>query len=116
MPFFSELALTRIGPAMIAMRWQVPVVPVFIVRQGTSARHVVMIQPALEIEGLGLDPLPDAAESIDGDHDPHIAGEPRDRRISDRALDARLLRRQALERSRAANVSSAASAGSDPCR
>ncbi len=55
-PFFSESACTRVGPAMIAMRWGYPVVPVFISRQEGGARHVVRVRPALEIEGRISEP------------------------------------------------------------
>lgn len=49
-PFFGEPALTRSAPASIAMNRGVPVLPVFVFRDGKSSRHVVRVFPPLEIE------------------------------------------------------------------
>ncbi len=54
-PFFSRPACTRDGPARLAMRFGVPVVPAFMFRVGESARHVIRVQPALELEPEGAD-------------------------------------------------------------
>ena len=54
-PFFGRPACTRDGPARLAMRFGVPVVPAFMFRVGESARHVVRIGPALALEPEGTD-------------------------------------------------------------
>ncbi len=55
-PFFGHLALTRSAPASMAMNRGVPVLPVFAFREGTSSRHVVRIDPPLELEPGDDDP------------------------------------------------------------
>jgi KDO2-lipid IV(A) lauroyltransferase len=52
-PFFGLQASTNSGIARIALRAGAPVVPVFIVRQGRSGRHVVHVLPILEAEATG---------------------------------------------------------------
>jgi KDO2-lipid IV(A) lauroyltransferase len=54
-PFFSRLACTRKGPALIAMRGGFPVVPTFVCREDGSARSVVRVQPALALREDGAD-------------------------------------------------------------
>lgn len=54
-PFFGRPACTRNGPARLAMRLGVPVVPVFIFRVGESARHRIRISPPLVLEPEGPD-------------------------------------------------------------
>ncbi len=54
-PFFHRLACTRDGPARIAMRTGAPVVPVFLFREGQSARHVIRAGPALDLVPEGAD-------------------------------------------------------------
>jgi KDO2-lipid IV(A) lauroyltransferase len=49
-PFFGHPALTRSGPARIAMNRDLPVLPVFIFRQGLTPGHVVRMMPPLELE------------------------------------------------------------------
>jgi len=49
-PFFSRLACTRSAPAVIAMRRQVPVLPVFGHRKPDGSGHVVRIGAPLAIE------------------------------------------------------------------
>jgi KDO2-lipid IV(A) lauroyltransferase len=49
-PFFGQSALTRSAPASIAMNRGVPVLPVFVFREGASARHVVRFEAALDLE------------------------------------------------------------------
>lgn len=51
-PFFGLDACTRAGPAQVALRTGVPVVPVFDARMGGSG-HVVRFHPALELEAGG---------------------------------------------------------------
>ncbi len=48
-PFFGRLACTRGTPARLAMRSGAPVVPAFIHREPGGVRHVVHVQPALEL-------------------------------------------------------------------
>ncbi len=55
-PFFSRPACTRVGPALIAMRREIPVLPAFVFRRGTTARHVLRIGPHLRLEPPGADP------------------------------------------------------------
>lgn len=55
-PFLGRLALTRSGPASIAMNRSVPVLPVFVFRVGGTSRHVVRVYPPLEIEPGDADP------------------------------------------------------------
>jgi len=52
-PFFGLPASTNAGMARIALRAGVPVVPVFIVRQGREARHVVHMLPIMHAEPTG---------------------------------------------------------------
>jgi Kdo2-lipid IVA lauroyltransferase/acyltransferase len=52
-PFFGLPASTNAGLARIALRGGVPVVPVFIVRQGRAARHVVRLLPIMYAEPTG---------------------------------------------------------------
>jgi len=54
-PFFGRAACTRSGPAMIAMRWGFPVVPVFITRLPDGSGHVIRFLPPLELESLERD-------------------------------------------------------------
>jgi KDO2-lipid IV(A) lauroyltransferase len=54
-PFFGELALTRSGPATLAMERGVPVLPVFVFRNGTGSRHTVRVFPPLDLEPGGPD-------------------------------------------------------------
>ena len=49
-PFFGQQALTRSGPANIAMSRGVPVLPVFIFRVGDTPRHVVRMRAPLDLE------------------------------------------------------------------
>jgi len=49
-PFFSLEASTRSGPARLAMRLGIPVVPGFGVREPDGLRHVVRFLPALDLE------------------------------------------------------------------
>jgi KDO2-lipid IV(A) lauroyltransferase len=52
-PFFGVPACTNAGLALIALRTGAPVVPVFLVREGRSARHVVHLPPFLYAERTG---------------------------------------------------------------
>jgi KDO2-lipid IV(A) lauroyltransferase len=52
-PFFGLPASTNAGMARIALRAGVPVVPVFIVRQGRAPRHVVHVLPMIHAETTG---------------------------------------------------------------
>jgi len=52
-PFFGMPASTNAGLALIALRTGAPVVPVFMVREGRSARHVVHVLPFLYAERTG---------------------------------------------------------------
>jgi KDO2-lipid IV(A) lauroyltransferase len=54
-PFFTRLACTRDGPARIALRTGAPVLPVFLLRRGTSGRHLFRIRPALQLDPAGAD-------------------------------------------------------------
>jgi KDO2-lipid IV(A) lauroyltransferase len=56
--FFGVPASTNAGLARIALRADAPIVPVFIVREGRTARHRVHVLPILEIERTG-DPAED---------------------------------------------------------
>jgi Kdo2-lipid IVA lauroyltransferase/acyltransferase len=56
--FFGVPASTNTGMARIALRTDAPIVPVFIVREGRSARHVVHVLPILQVERTG-DPADD---------------------------------------------------------
>jgi KDO2-lipid IV(A) lauroyltransferase len=51
--FFGLPASTNAGMARIALRTDAPVVPVFIVREGRSARHRVHVLPILQAERTG---------------------------------------------------------------
>lgn len=55
-PFFGLAACTRAGPALLAMRFGIPVVPAFFFRDGEGPRHVARFRPALEIEPPGDEP------------------------------------------------------------
>jgi KDO2-lipid IV(A) lauroyltransferase len=57
-PFFSRLACTRDGPARIAVRAGVEVVPIFLFRIGASARHRVRVYDPVPLVREGD---PDAA-------------------------------------------------------
>jgi KDO2-lipid IV(A) lauroyltransferase len=57
--FFGLAASTNAGMARIALRTDAPIVPVFIVREGRSARHRVHVLPILQVERTG-----DAAEDV----------------------------------------------------
>lgn len=52
-PFFGLAASTNSGIARIGLRSGAPIVPVFIVRQGRTARHVVHVLPILAAEHTG---------------------------------------------------------------
>jgi KDO2-lipid IV(A) lauroyltransferase len=52
-PFFGLAASTNSGIARIALRSGAPVVPAFIVRQGTTGKHVVHVLPIMEAEHSG---------------------------------------------------------------
>lgn len=52
-PFFGVLASTSSGIARIALRADAPVLPVFIVREGRSARHRVHVLPIMEADSTG---------------------------------------------------------------
>lgn len=54
-PFFGRLACARSGPPRLAMHTGAPVIPVFVEREGESARHRVRFLPALEILPAGND-------------------------------------------------------------
>jgi len=56
--FFGLPASTNSGMARIALRTDAPIVPVFIVREGRSARHRVHVLPILQVERTG-DPAED---------------------------------------------------------
>ena len=51
--FFGLPASTNSGMARIALRTDAPIVPVFIVREGRSARHRVHLLPILQVERTG---------------------------------------------------------------
>jgi KDO2-lipid IV(A) lauroyltransferase len=51
--FFGLPASTNAGLARVALRADAPIVPVFIVRQGRSARHLVHVLPIMEAERTG---------------------------------------------------------------
>jgi KDO2-lipid IV(A) lauroyltransferase len=51
--FFGVPASTNAGMARIALRTDAPIVPVFIVREGASARHTVHVLPILQAERTG---------------------------------------------------------------
>ena len=51
--YFGVPASTNTGMARIALRTDAPIVPVFIVREGRSARHRVHVLPILEVERSG---------------------------------------------------------------
>jgi KDO2-lipid IV(A) lauroyltransferase len=57
--FFGLPASTNAGMARIALRTDTPIVPIFIVREGRSARHRVHILPILQVERSG-----DLAEDV----------------------------------------------------
>jgi KDO2-lipid IV(A) lauroyltransferase len=57
--FFGLPACTNAGMARIALRADAPIIPVFIVREGRSARHRVHVLPILQVERTG-----DLAEDI----------------------------------------------------
>ncbi|MCP4040099.1 MAG: hypothetical protein GY733_24350 [bacterium] len=52
-PFFSQPAMTRSGPALLAMTRETAMVPVFFFRVGKSGEHTARIGPPLVIEGAG---------------------------------------------------------------
>lgn len=57
-PFFSRLASSRSGPAMIAMTTDTPVLPVFTFREKSASgewRHVMRVLPPLALEFAGDD-------------------------------------------------------------
>jgi KDO2-lipid IV(A) lauroyltransferase len=56
--FFGLAASTNTGLARLALRTGAPIVPVFIVREGRSARHRVQVLPIMEVERTG-DPQED---------------------------------------------------------
>ncbi len=51
--FFGVPASTNAGIARIALRTDAPIVPVFIVRDGRSARHRVHVLPIMQVERTG---------------------------------------------------------------
>jgi KDO2-lipid IV(A) lauroyltransferase len=51
--FFGLKASTSTGIARVALRADAPVVPVFIVREGRGARHVVRVLPVVQVERTG---------------------------------------------------------------
>jgi KDO2-lipid IV(A) lauroyltransferase len=51
--FFSRKACTSDGLARLAMATRVPVVPVFIVRQGSSSKHLIKVLPLVEVVSDG---------------------------------------------------------------
>jgi Kdo2-lipid IVA lauroyltransferase/acyltransferase len=51
--FFGLPASTNAGMARIALRTDAPIVPIFIVREGRSARHRVHVLPILQVERTG---------------------------------------------------------------
>ncbi|HLK13002.1 MAG TPA: lysophospholipid acyltransferase family protein [Candidatus Binatia bacterium] len=51
--FFGVPASTNAGLARIALRTGAPVLPVFLVREGRSARHVAHLLPAVHVERRG---------------------------------------------------------------
>jgi KDO2-lipid IV(A) lauroyltransferase len=53
--FFGVAASTNTGIARIALRTDAPIVPIFIVRDGRSARHRVHILPIMQVERSGGD-------------------------------------------------------------
>ncbi len=57
--FFGLPASTNAGMARIALRSDAPIVPVFIVREGRSARHQVHVLPVMQVERTG-----DAEEDV----------------------------------------------------
>lgn len=64
-PFFGRLACTRDGPARLAMRTGVPVVPAFMFRVGGSARHRIRVYPALELVPEGSDRAATSAAALE---------------------------------------------------
>lgn len=52
-PFFGLAASTNSGIARIGLRADAPIVPVFIVRDGHRARHMVHVLPIMEVERTG---------------------------------------------------------------
>ncbi len=52
-PFLGKMASTPLGPAVFAKRFEAPVVPVFIVRNG--GQHRVLIYPPLKYTSAGSD-------------------------------------------------------------
>jgi len=55
-PFFGLEACTRSGPVQIAMRSGVPILPLFMFREGTSLRHTVKVYPPIPMESGEEDP------------------------------------------------------------
>ena len=55
-PFFGLEACTRSGPVRIAMRSGIPIVPLFMFREGTSLRHTVKVYPPILMESDEEDP------------------------------------------------------------
>ena len=51
--FFAVPASTNTGIARIALRTDAPIVPIFIVREGRSARHQVHVLPIMQVERTG---------------------------------------------------------------
>jgi lauroyl/myristoyl acyltransferase len=54
-PFFGIAASTRSGPALLAARLGVPVVPAFLHRVGSTGEHIGRIHPRLALEPEPLD-------------------------------------------------------------
>jgi KDO2-lipid IV(A) lauroyltransferase len=49
-PFFSELASTRSGPARLAVRTGIPIIPIAFLRQPDGISHLIQASPALDLE------------------------------------------------------------------
>lgn len=62
--YFGLAASTNAGMARIALRTDAPIVPVFIVREGRSARHRVHVLPILQVERTG-DPMEDVRRNTE---------------------------------------------------
>lgn len=51
--FFGKPACTTAGPARLSMLTGAPIIPVFIVREGTSERHRIIVLPEIELARTG---------------------------------------------------------------
>lgn len=63
-PFLGEQACTRSVPAMLAMKRGYAVLPAFVVRDGTNARHVIQLLPPIAIEAAGDDEAEALARNV----------------------------------------------------